>query len=69
MLTIKSETGNCLFKILISLKNVGNLFDNLNDETVHHVEIKFNSAALWKMREIPFTYTICQLNVSTNRYF
>ena len=41
-LTVKSETGNYLFKILISLKTVGNLFDNFNDETVDHVEIKLS---------------------------
>ena len=39
-LTLKWETGNYLFKILISLKTVGNLFDNFDDETVDHVEIK-----------------------------
>ena len=28
--------------IMISLKTVGNLFDNFDDETVDHVEIKVN---------------------------
>ena len=41
-LALKSETGNFLFKILISLKTVGNLSDNFDDETVDHVEIKVN---------------------------
>ena len=41
-LTLKSETGNYLVKILISLKTVGNLFDNFNDVTVDLCEIKFN---------------------------
>ena len=33
------------------------------------VEIKFNKAAFWKMRELPFSYTVCQLIVSENRCF
>ena len=41
-ITLKSKTGNYLFKILISLKTVGNLFDNFDDETVDHVERKFS---------------------------
>ena len=41
-LTLKWETGNYLFKILISLKTAGNLFDNFDDETVDHVDIKVN---------------------------
>ena len=40
--TLKSETGNYLFKILISVKTVGNLFDTFKDETVDHVEIKLS---------------------------
>ena len=65
-LTIKSETGNFLFKILISLKTVGNLFDNSDD--VDHAEIKFSYAALEILQKVPFSYTICQLIVSENRY-
>ena len=45
-LTLKSETGNYLFKILISLQTVGNLLDNFDDETVDHVKRKFSSPAL-----------------------
>ena len=37
---LKLETGNYVFRILISIKIVGNLFDSFNDETVDHVEIK-----------------------------
>ena len=43
--TLKSETGNYLFKILISLKTVGNLYDTFKDETVDHVEIKLSEEA------------------------
>ena len=44
-------------KILTLLKSVENLFDNFSNSsngTVDHVEI-----TLWKMRELPFTYTFC----------
>ena len=34
-----------------------------------HVEIKFSYAAVWKMRELPFTFTVCQLIVSENICF
>ena len=30
---------------------------------MEHVEIKFNEAAFWKMRELPL-YTVCQLIVT-----
>ena len=36
---------------------------------MEHGEIKFSSAAFWKMREFPFTYTVCELIVSENRCF
>ena len=38
---VNLKIGN-LFKILISLKAVGNRSDNFNDESFDHVEIKFN---------------------------
>ena len=31
-----------------------------------HVEIKFSSAAFWKMRELPFRYTVCQVYAPTS---
>ena len=36
---------------------------------MEHGEIKFSSAAFWKMREFPFTYTVCESIVSENRCF
>ena len=36
---------------------------------MEHGKIKFSSAAFWKMREFPFTYSVCELIVSENRRF
>ena len=36
---------------------------------MEHGKIKFSSAAFSKMREFPFTYTVCELIVSENRCF
>ena len=36
---------------------------------MEHGEIKFSSAAFWKMREFPFTYTVCEIIVPENRCF
>ena len=35
---------------------------------MEHVEIKFNKAAFWKMREL-LLYTVCQLIVTENSLF
>ena len=59
-LTLKSETGIYFFKILMSLKKVLEMF------LIFLVMLKENSIKLHfgKMRELPFTYTVCQLVVS-----
>ena len=36
---------------------------------MEHGEIKFSSAAFWKMRELPFTYTVDELIAPENRCF
>ena len=41
----------------------------LISSVMEHIEIKFSQAAFWKMRELPFTHTVCHLIVSENRCF
>ena len=64
-LTLKSETGIYFFKILMSLKKVLEMF------LIFLVMLRENSIKLHfgKMRELSFTYTVCQLIVSENRVF
>ena len=50
----------------MSLKKVLEMF--LIFSVMEHVEIKFNEAAFWKMRELPL-YTVCQLIVTENGCF
>ena len=39
----------------------------LISSVMEHNEIRFSQAAFWIMRELPFTYTVCQLIVSENK--
>ena len=50
----------------MSLKKVLEMF--LIFSVMEHVEIKFNKAAFWKMREL-LLYTVCQLIVTENSCF
>ena len=64
-LTLKLGIGIYFLKFFMSLKKVLEMF--LKFSVMGRVEIKFNQAAFWKMRELPFTYTVCQLIVSEKR--
>ena len=68
--TIKSETGNYLFKILISLKTVGNLYTTFKDETVDHVKKivgRSENFSLWTLFQLSVNMskidTLIQQNV------